>query len=374
MKGYFRKRGDKWSFTVDIGRDPKTGKRKQKTVSGFRTKKEAEAACAELLSQLHRGYIIDHSNQTVAEYLKEWLEDYAKPKLKPSTFSRYESVIRVLAIPELGKIPLKDLKIHHCQKFLNQLLKLGRKSSYISFVHRVLHAAFEQAVELEKIPRNPFDHVKGPKVTREKKNTWSVEEIQKFLQAAKSYNPNYYIAYLIAIHTGMRKAEVLALRWEDIDFENKRISVTQSVMIHQGQYITSDLKTTSSSRVITIDDVLIAELKKHKVLQNQQKLALGSGYEDRQLVCATPIGHFLSPNMANQHMRKICEIAGMPYIRFHDLRHTHATLLLKLGENVKVVSERLGHSTSRITLDIYSHVTPDMQEAAAQKIGRVLQS
>jgi integrase len=371
-KGYFRKRGDKWSFTVDIGRDPKTGKRKQKTVSGFRTKKEAEAACAELLNQLNKGYYIEASNQTLGEYLEEWLNDYAKTKVKPSTFKNYRNAVYGRIIPELGKIRLKELKLHHGQKFVNMLVKEGKRPSYVVGLYRILHVALEQAVKLEKIPRNPFDGVECPSLKREKKKTWTVEEAKRFLQFAKLDSPIYYMAFLIAIHTGMRKGEVLGLRWQDIDFERKRLSVTQSLVKVQGKYIISDLKTTSSNRVITLDDVLLSELKKHKALQNQQKLLLGGGYKDLDLVCANEFGDYLSPSTINHKMAQICEKAQVPKIRFHDLRHTHATWLLQLGENVKVVSERLGHSSTTITLDVYSHVTPDMQEKAAEKIEKIM--
>jgi integrase len=372
-KGYFRKRGNKWSFTVDIGKDPVTGKRKQKTVSGFKTKKEAEAACNELLNQLNKGYYIENTNQTFAEYLEEWLNDYAKTKVKPSTFKNYKNAVYGRIIPALGQLKLKELKLYHGQKFINTLVEEGKSSSYVLFIYRILHTALEQAVKLEKIPRNPFDGVENPKLIREKKKTWSIEEIQRFLHVAKLDSPIYYICFLLAIHTGMRKGEVLGLRWQDIDFEQKRLSVNQSLVMVQNQYIISDLKTTSSNRVISLDDIVIAELKRHKVMQNQQKLLLGGGYEDNDLVCANEFGRFLSPGMVNHRMKEICEKAGVPYIRFHDLRHTHATLLLKLGENVKVVSERLGHSSVKMTLDVYSHVTPDMQEQAAQRFAQALQ-
>jgi integrase len=199
-----------------------------------------------------------------------------------------------------------------------------------------------------------------------------MEEINRFLHFAKFDNPIYYMTLKIAIHTGMRRGEVLGLQWKHVDLKEQKISVTQSLVYDEDGFRFSDLKTASSKRLISIDNDLTNELKKYKAQQNQFKLALGSEYHDRDLVCCREDGRPIYPRTLAIHFDSLIKKASVPKIRLHDLRHTHATILLKLGENPKVVSERLGHSTVTMTLDTYSHVTPDMQKRTADKFGEAL--
>ncbi|WP_191556573.1 site-specific integrase [Metabacillus idriensis] len=372
MKGYFRKRGNKWSFTIDIGTDPITGKRKQKSKSGFKTKKEAQAACAELISDLNKGSYVEYDKQKIEGYLQSWLE-HTKHKIKESTFKNYSRAINKRIIPYLGQLNLSDLKTFHGQDLVDRMIKEGLSPTYIEYIITVLKNAVEYAVKTERIIKNPLVHVSIPRPRRRNYTTWSFEQVNKFLIYAKMDNPVYYICYSLALKTGMRKGEFLGLRWSDVNFESGNIQVTQT-MTYDGVFTFSDPKTTNSVRTIAIDQDLITELKRHKAIQSQFKLAIGKGYNDHDLVCCREDGSPIYPRTLAFHFLSVIKKADIPIIRIHDMRHTHFTLLLELGEHPKIVSERAGHSSVKITLDVYSHVTPNMQQETASKFNNAIKN
>jgi integrase len=372
-KGYFRKRGEKWSFTVDIGRDPVTGKRKQKTVSGFRTKKEAEAACAELLSKLNKGIYVEETDCTVDEFMEHFFRVYVRAQLRKRTIENYERVHKNYIHPALGAIKLKDLNVPMIQKMFSDMNEKGLSSSTLKTTYVVLKNALNKAVQWEMLQRNVMDKIPCPKVEKKERVTWTLEQAKQFLDMSRKRNPNYYIAFLLAIFTGMRKSEILGLQWKDIDFDNNLIYIQRSLLYKKGgEYEFDDVKSASSRRTIAIDSFVSAELKKHKIRQNEYKLAFGPEYQDWNLVVTTYKGTPMNQRALSTELYLIQEKLGLPKIRFHDLRHTHATILLQLGANPKVISERLGHSDIGITLDIYSHVIPNMQKEAAEKIAQAM--
>lgn len=373
MKGYFRKRGKSWSYTVDIGRDSVTNKRRQKTKGGFKTKKEAQAACTEVINQFNKGINVITKKQPLNEYLYEWLNLYAKLKVKETTFKNYKRAIDSRINPFLGSVKIDELTLAHGQKFIQYLVDEGLKPSYIEYVFTVLKSSLEKAVEWELIIKNPILKVELPRPRRRNYITWSLEEVDHFLKFAKNYNISYYTLFLVLIYTGMRRGEVLALRWSDIKLDNHEISIIQNLIYDEEGFRFSDLKTQSSKRVIKIDDFVVKELKAHKAKQNEMKLFMGNAYNhDLDLVFCREDGQPLYPRTVAQNFTNIIKKAKVPQIRIHDLRHTHATLLMELGENPKVVAERLGHSNIATTLRTYSHVTPKMQEEAVKNFGTAL--
>lgn len=371
MKGYFRKRGDKWSFTVDIGRDPSTGKRKQKTRSGFKTKKQAQESCAEMIAELSKGVFVDPKNLSFKDLVEEWL-DLSKVRVRDTTFKNYFRAANTRVIPALGEMKVKDINHSVIQKYINNLIEEGLSPRYIEYLFTIISGATEHGVNTERLIKNPLNNVEVPRPRRSKHVTWTIDEVNRFLHFAKFDNPIYFICLKIAIHTGMRRGEVLGLRWEDINLNDQKISVVQSLVYDDEGFRFSDLKTISSRRLISIDDDLTNEIKKYKAQQNQFKLVLGSEYQDMGLVCCREDGRPIYARTLAIHFDNVIKKANVPKIRLHDLRHTHATILLGLGENPKVVSERLGHSNVSMTLDTYSHVTPDMQKSTASKFGNAL--
>ncbi|MBN6187620.1 site-specific integrase [Aneurinibacillus sp. BA2021] len=215
--------------------------------------------------------------------------------------------------------------------------------------------------------------VEVPRLSRKEKQIWTLEQAQQFLAFAKEKGTRRYIVYLLAIYTGMRRGEIFGLRWKDIDLESKKISINQTLSWVSGQgLIFQEAKTKRSHRSISISDSVVQELKNHKLQQRKEKLQIGESYRDQDLVVASAYGNPMSPRGVTEHFKKLTVQADLPVIRFHDLRHTHATIMLKLGEHPKIVSERLGHSNIQMTLNLYSHVTPDMQKDASDRFEQAM--
>lgn len=365
MKGYFRKRGTKWSFTIDVGRDPKTGKRKQKTKSGFNTKRDAQKACAELITQIENGQYVEISKDSISEFLIQWLENHAKQVLRPSTYDVHKWTIESQIIPAIGMLTLNKVTALDIQNFYNEKIKEGLSASYVRRMHSILHSSFEKAVKWGLIQKNIINAVDPPRKELKEIQTWDIQTVRLFLSKIKG--EYLRIVYVLALYTGMRKGEILGLRWKDIDFENKKISIRQTLYRTREGIIFQEPKTKTSRRMISVPDYVIDELKSHRIQQNKWKLQLGEAFVDKNLVVTNPMGNPMDPRGVKRNMDKLMKEIDVPIIRFHDMRHTHATIMLQLGEHPKVVSERLGHSKVPVTLDIYSHVTPDMQKESADK-------
>ncbi|MGG4498447.1 tyrosine-type recombinase/integrase [Brevibacillus reuszeri] len=369
---YFRKRNEKWSFTIDIGID-ENGKRKQKTLSGFNTKKEAQVACAELVNKVSRGEYIEQTNKTLREFMNEWMDLQIKQTVRISTYENYYRAINKRILPVLGHLKLKEITPAHIQRFYKELVEEGLTAEYIRYLHSLLKNALRFAVKWQLIAKNMVDLVDPPRINRKEKDTWTMEQSNRLLGEAKNSNPNYYILYFLAVYTGMRRGELLGLQWKDIDFNEGKISVSRtSVVVNGGNYLFHEPKTSSSNRLISIPEIVLNELRRHQLQQRKQKLYVGKAYEDWDLVAATELGKPIHPKSLTDHFHRMIKKADIPKIRFHDLRHTHATLLLKLGEHPKIVSERLGHHNIHMTLNTYSHVMPDMQKATADNFAKAM--
>ncbi|MGO4887994.1 tyrosine-type recombinase/integrase [Anaerobacillus sp. MEB173] len=370
MKGYFRKRGEKWSFTVDLGRDNQ-GKRKQKTVSGFKTKKEAQIACNELINQLNKGEYLEPNEMTLEEFIMEYMQSQGKQILRPKTFETHMFIIDKHIIPELGKVKIDNLSPAMVQKFYNKKINEEHYSAdYVRTMHSILRTAFNKAVKWQYIKKNVFQLVDPPRLESKEIKTWSLEEATKFLHSVEKQR--FYIVYLLAVYTGMRQGEILGLRWDHCDLKNGTVSVRQTLSRTSKGLLFEEPKTKSSKRLISIPNHVIDALKKHRVEQNKQKLIAGIGYEDHDLVACIETGKPINSRNLIRHFKRMIKESGVPDIRFHDLRHSHATIMLQLGEHPKVVSERLGHSKITVTLDLYSHVIPNMQKDAAFKFEQAM--
>jgi integrase len=364
MKGHFRKRGSKWTFVLDLGRDEKTGKRKQKWFSGYNTKKEAEKACAKIIAELSEGKYKEESTQTIQDFILDFMETQVKPSTRITTYNNQSFIVNKHILPELGPMQLNKLTPAKLQRFYAKKSKEGLAASYIRSMHAILSKAFRTAVTWGLLEKNVVALVKPPRIETRDISIWTMEEAQEFLSFAE--DRKFFIAYVLAIYTGMRRGEILGLRWRDCDLERGTVSIQQTVYKSNNEILIQEPKTKGSKRTITLPDYAISCLKKHRVRQNEYKLRLGSAYTDHDLVMANWNGTPVDPADINKDFAYAIKKAGLPRIRFHDLRHTHATILLRLGENPKVVSERLGHAEVGITLDTYSHVLPDMQKNLAQ--------
>jgi integrase len=376
-KGSITKRGNKYQITVDIGKDPLTGKRRRHYET-FNTKKEAETALAEIVAKINKGQYVDETDQTIYEFLSEWL-DINSIHLRPNTEYVYRNYLKLLK-PHLPQIKAKDLTKRQAEALITNLLK-HYKPSTVAVCKRLLSTAFNKGVEWEIIAKNPF---KGLRIPQEKKEytVWTPEQINEFLSAVREKcensngNWSYYTAFMIAVHTGMRKSEILALRWQNIDFENRLIYVKESIheLYNQGKKFVGQPKSKSSNRAIAISDDLIHELIRqyNRQLNAATKKGTELPHPPNDYVITTADFKPIHQRNLTRVMYNVIEENKLPRIRFHDLRHTHASLLLSNGISPKVIQERLGHSKIDITMNTYSHVFPSMQQEAADKIGRLL--
>ncbi|NLN24721.1 MAG: site-specific integrase, partial [Bacteroidetes bacterium] len=328
---------------------------------------------------------------TLEEYLTQWLDNHSLT-LSPHTHRRYEQVINLRIIPLLGKIPLEELKPLQIKNFYRKIIEQGclhskRKGDplgqdSIDYHHRVLRKALNDAVADELIRENPVNKVKSPRITNEitdddidtEVQILDEKQIAIMLNAAKK--TPYYTLLFVAVRTGMRRGELLGLRWQDIDFLNKKISVRQTLGSSKTKgYFFKPPKSKKSRRIIDIDKDVIKILKTHKAEQIENKLFFGEGYEKRDedgLVFCQKNGKPLHPDTPSKWFPKFLVRNKLPRLNFHCLRHTHASLLVKAGVDIKLISERLGHSGIQITYDTYSHLYPDKQQEAVQILQKML--
>lgn len=380
MRGYITKRAkDSYTIVLELGRDPETGKRKQQWVSVKGNKKEAEKRLTELLTQVENGIYIKSNKSTLAEYLKIWLKDYAWPNLSPKTAEGYEYIIKSHLIPSLGKLTLTQLKPEHLQRYYAEKLSAGRidgkgglSPKTVRHHHITLHGALQSAVKWGLLARNPADAVDAPRFQRPEMNIMNADEISTFLEATK--DTPFYALFYLALFTGMRRSELLALRWTDIDLMLCQLYVSRSLhQLKNGGIIYRQPKSDKSRRMISLTPSTAIILREHKEHQNSEKLLQGLPVSDDDLIFSQPDGSPYRPDTITHAWIKLARKTGLRGIRLHDARHTHASLMLKQGIHPKIVQERLGHSSIQITLDTYSHVAPGLQEAAAKRFDDLIQ-
>ena len=371
MRGHIRKRSkDSWTAVLELPPDPETGKRRQRWLTVKGTKRDAERVLAETITEIERGMYIEPAKLTVAEYLKRWY-DACSGGVKLNTRKRW---LRAIQLWEdvLGSLPLGRLTPLDVQGGLARLppnLSDGSRRTYFS----VFKSALNQAVKWGLLARNPAQGVKVPSWSRKEVQVWNEEQAARFLEAARS--TRLYALFHAALATGMRLGELLGLTWNDVDLDAGLIRVRRSIATcvdRAGEPVWQEPKTAAGRRRVPIGARAVEILRQHRRVQLQERLRAGSEWHDYDLVFCNCKGGPLFKSNVDRTLAGYCRKAGVPRIRFHDLRHTHATFLLRQGVHPKVVAERLGHTSVKITLDTYSHVLPDTQEEAVRAVERAL--
>ncbi|MBC7341192.1 MAG: site-specific integrase [Clostridia bacterium] len=376
-EGTIYKRSDgTWAGQVTVGYDPETGRPRRKSFYG-RTRKEVADKMAEVLRSVRTGTYVEPVKTTLAEWLDCWLAG-KKGQLKPSTFESYERLIDTHIKPALGKTPLAKLQAHMLQAFYNEKLERGRadgkgglSTRMVRYLHTIIREALQQAVKEGLLPRNVADATSPPVAKSRPIRPLTEEELLIFFEAAK--DDRLFPAYVLAATTGLRRGELLGLCWDSIDLEHGAIVVQRELLaLKEGLFLQDTTKSKSGRRTVTLTDDAIRELRKWKARQNQERLMLGPAYQDNGLVFCREDGTPLDPSEFTKHFQRLLVKAGLPKVRLHDLRHTHASLLLARGVHPKVVQERLGHSSITLTLDLYSHLAPGLEEGAAHTLDGLL--
>jgi integrase len=391
MKGTIFKRGDSWTWAFSLPAPTETNpsRRRQVSKGGFVRKRDAEAALAEALAEYGQAGPgrAEPSKMALARYLRdEWLPTLHG--LKPTTRASYEWLAERYIIPALGDVRLRDLTPGQIAKLYETLRTSGRvrekkdgstglSESTIHHVHVALSASLGHAVEagflrVSPVTQLPRKSKPAPSSRqRPEMKTWTAVEARTFLATAAG--DRLGPLFDLALNTGLRRGELVALRWEDVDLETGQLAVRRNrVMV--GYAVSEGTPKGDRARTIDLDPGTVAMLRSHRTAQLEERMAWGGAWADTGLVFNREDGTALHPQTVTWHLRRLSRMAGVPTIRVHDLRHTHATLGLAAGVPAKVMQERLGHSSSQITTDLYQHVIPGMGADAAAKIGALLRS
>jgi integrase len=326
------------------------------------------------------GSSVDDRKLTIREFLESWLTDIAS-NLAPKTVERYEQIIRLRFLPSMGHVRVSKLQPYHVQALYAKWAtekRMDKKHGGLSarsvlHHHRVLRNAFQQAVRLQLVTNNVFDSVKPPKCSKIAMAVLDEDEAAKLLRAAEG-NDEMYVPVAIALLTGLRRGEILALRWSAIDWNRKQLSVVQSLSQPKGRLHFGPPKTASSRRTVSLSPLLLDILKRHRTRQGRDRWKFKDAYASLDLVVAQEDGNPIPPQRLSDGFRALIGHVAVTKVRFHDLRHTHATHALRAGVHPKVVSERLGHSSVAITLDLYSHVLEGLQEDGAMRVDEAIQA
>ena len=373
MKGHIRKRGARtWAIILDLDRGPNR-KRRQKWHTVHGTKKDAERTLTELLHSLTVGLYIEPSETTLGTYLQKWLDDYAKVNVGAKAYERYEQIVKNDLTPALGSTLLSKLQPMQIQGYYSTALKSGRKDGKgglspqtVLHCHRVLRKALAQAVRWNLLVANAADRVEPPRPqTRE---VTPLDEVRSAELIESAKGTRVYMPILLAITTGLRRGEILALQWPDLDLASGTLRVRRSLEETKSGLRFKEPKSRRGRRYVTLPVFAVGELKRHQVEQQLRKRAFGPAYVAGDLVCCAEDGAVWKPSAFTSAYRALLRRRKIPNIPFHNLRHSHASQLLRSGVSPKVISERLGHSKVGFTLDVYAHLLPGMQEEAALRI------
>jgi integrase len=368
MRGTVVRRGKRWSIVYDDPRD-ENGHRVQVWRSGFESKKDAQQELSRLLSTKTEGTYVAPSKISYGEFLRQWLEAIG-PTVRPLTATTYRGIVDRYLRPKLGRHRLQALTPAAINAVYAQLRASGLSAATLRLTHAVLHRSLRDAVRWGMLSRNPADAADPPRQARTRAKCWTASEMRRFLEHVRS--DRLGAVYLLAATTGLRRGELLGLRWYDCDLDGGSLSVDQVLLPTRGGLTFDAPKTSSGRRRVALDPATVDALREHRGRQLVERAALGDGYLDHDLVFAWEDGRPINPQRLTDAFRAYVIAAGMRPLTLHGLRHSHASLALAAGIHPKIVSERLGHSSISITLDTYSHTIPTLQETAAAKVAALV--
>jgi integrase len=377
MKGHLRERSPgHWAIVLDVP-DPTTGKRRRKWHRFAGTKRQAQVQCARLISEIQGGTYLEPKKLTVAQFLDRWLAD-VKARVSRKTFERYEQVCYKNIAPLLGAVLVPKLRPAQISEAYAKALTSGRRRRHgglsprtVHHMHVILKGALTQAVKWELLVRNPASAVDPPKVARSAMQTYDLGQTAELIEAVRG--KRIFVPVILAVLCGLRRGEIAALRWRNVDLVGGQLAVVQSAEQTKAGVRYKEPKS-GRTRTIALSASVVTELKAHRVQQAEELLKVGTRLTDNDFVVAQADGSPLQPHSLGQEWVRFLATSTLPRIRFHDLRHAHATHLLAAGIHPKIASERLGHSKVGITLDLYSHVLPNMQADAVALVDAALQA
>lgn len=377
MKGHITERSPgKWAIVLDVP-DPDTGKRRRKWHTFHGTKRQAETECARLIAELAGGSYIEPAKTTVREYFTKWLA-HEKGNVSPKTHQRYEELLLKNVAPLLGHLTMNKLTAARIDAAWGQLLESGRRNGKgglsprtVHHCRRVMLTAMDQALKWDLLKKNPVALTRPPKVERTSIEAYTAPQTAVVLDDLRS--SRVFVPVLLAAMCGLRRGEILALRWRHVDLVSAVLSIRESAE-QVGTVVRYKETKSGKSRTVSLSSTVLEELNRHRLAQAEEQLKVGIRPDENSFVVAQVDGRPLKPVSLTHEWTRLLAKTSLPRIRFHDLRHSHATQLLAAGVHPKIASERLGHSTIGITLDLYSHVMPGMQANAAEQVDAAIKA
>jgi len=370
MKGSIRRRGrDSFQLTIDVGRDSR-GRRQRKYISARGSRADADRKLREAMSSLDQGLPIVTSKVSLQNFLAKWISAHSS-RVRDRTIYGYGNVLKRYVYPRLGHVALTRLQPSHIEDLYASLLESHLSARTITQLHRILKKALKQAVRWNYIGRNPSDLVDPPRFEKREMIALDSDQLRLLLEAA-SRTP-YGMPIFLAAFTGLRRGELVGLKWAGIDIKSRTIAVRREVVFVPGKgHLVTSPKSPKSRKVVNVSPVVIERLQEHLGAQAIQRQYAGEAWKHEGWVFTGPDGGHLDPNALSRIFLRLRKELSLPPVVLHSLRHSHATLLLQAKTPMKVVQERLGHSTIAITADIYSHVSETLQKQAAKDFDRII--
>lgn len=361
-EGSVYKRGDRWVAQVGSG--------KNRTYKSFDTQREANRWGSKMVEQIRQGLLTLRNKISLSKFLDDWLV-IARSSIRPNTSLQYTQIVHKHIVPTLGNILLRELQADHVQRLYTEKLASGVSPRSTRLIHAVLHRALNHALKQGLVSRNVSDAATLPKVPRKEMKTLDDYQVRQLIQATDDVQMQ--VLFWIAVTTGLRKGEILGLKWSDLDWQTRKLQIQRQVQRRAGEgLIFCEPKSASGRRVVVLGEKTLDRLREHREAQYQKRIQVGDLWQDFDLIFTSPIGTPLDQSKVSKVYKECLSKTGLPMIRFHDLRHTAATMMLQQGIHPKVVQERLGHSDISLTLNTYSHVLPSMQDEAAEKMDELL--
>jgi len=374
LRGSIRKRDGCWVFVLDLGTDHATGARRQLYRRGFKTKGQAERALSEALSEIHRGKFVRPTNGALSDYLIGWLES-RRADLRPTTLYGYEKIVTKRIVPTIGHVKLSELDAVTLEAWYTQLLTIGGSNGgrlsakTVANIAGVLSAALSDAVRLKLLRHNPTADARLPRREAREMTAWTEGEASSFLDSVRG--ERLYPLWRLVLATGLRRGELCGLRWSDVDLESGRLEVAITRVVAEEVVIGSP-KTKAGARLVALDAGTVAALAAWRQRQAEERLAAGPAWTDHGVVFVDELGVPPHPETITRWWNEAVTRTAVRRIRLHDARHTAATLALRAGVPLKVVTQRLGHADVAVTMRVYQHVTAQDDRAAAEALGRAL--
>lgn len=367
------KNSGKWEFVFDAGVNPQTGKRRQIRRRGFATKSEAVDAFAKLKTELLNDDFLNPNSLTYEDFMHQYWKE-REIALQKSTYEIHTMYYRVAIVSTLGKLKLQKITRQHIQIFVNGLVHESNYSPHtIHLIFRIIYRSLKHAQDVGLIKENPASNITLPRKTKREMTVWTLDQVNYFLNESLKIKrlTRCYIGFQLGLLTGMRQGEILGLRFKDIDLKNRIIYIRQTLT--QAGTIKPGAKNSSSIRTVTIPERLVHDLEIHRETVTWERERCRTTYYDNDLVICTRDGSPIIPRNFRKEFYHLTEQLGLPQIRFHDTRHTHATMLIEQNVNVKLIADRLGHEDIQTTLNTYSHVLPNMQREIANKLDEIIE-